>query len=54
MDIKTIFLYSLTDQLIYIEMPKSIKTYKKRDIVYILFKAFYNLNKLSQLLYKQL
>ena len=43
MDIKTTFLYSLINQLTYIEIPKDTETEAIKKMVYKLFKALYGL-----------
>lgn len=43
MDVKTAFLYSLIDQLIYMEIPKSKETKATKNMVCKLLKALYGL-----------
>lgn len=43
MDIKTAFLYSFIDQLVYVKIPKGTKTKANRNMVCKLLKAFYDL-----------
>lgn len=42
-DVKTAFFYELINQLIYINLPKDIKTKQTKHIVCKLLKALYNL-----------
>lgn len=54
MDVKTIFLYSLINQLIYVEICKGIETNVNKNIVYKLLKTLYNLKQSSKFWYEQL
>ena len=54
MDVKTAFLYSLIDQLVYIEIPKRIKTEANQNMVCKLLKVLYVLKQSSRLWYKRL
>lgn len=54
MDIKTTLLYSLIDQLIYIENLKGIEFEYNRNIVCKLLKALYGLKQFPRLWYKRL
>lgn len=48
-DIKIAFLYSLIDQLIYVDIPKRFETESNQDMVCKLLKALYNLKQSLQL-----
>lgn len=52
-DVKTVFLYGFINQLIYIEILKSIKTKANRNMVYKLLKVFYNLKQSLRFWYKR-
>lgn len=54
MDVKTTFLYSLIDQLVYVEISKNIKSISNQNIVYKLLKVLYSLKQLSCLWYEKL
>lgn len=41
-DVKTAFLYGFNDQLIYVKIPKDIKTEKTKNIVCKLLKTLYS------------
>lgn len=43
MKVKTTFLYSFIDQLVYVEIPKGTKSVMNYDIIYKLLKALYSL-----------
>lgn len=53
-NIKTAFLYSLIDQLVYVNIPKRSEIEANRDMVCKLLKAFYGLKQLPQLWYEKL
>lgn len=42
-DVKIAFLYGFIDQLIYMEIPKSIETETTKNMIYKLLKALYDL-----------
>lgn len=48
-DVKTAFLYSFIDQLIYVEISRRIETSANKNMIYRLLKALYNLKQSSQL-----
>lgn len=54
MDVKASFLYSLIDQLIYVEIPKGMETEANGNMVCRLLKALYGLKKPPRLWYKRL
>lgn len=54
MDVKKAFLYGLIDQLIYVEVRKSMKTEANRNMVCKLLKALYGLKQSPRLWYKKL
>ncbi len=54
MDVKTAFLYSLIDQLIYMEIPKGTETEATKNMVCKLLKALYGLKQSPRLWYEQL
>lgn len=53
-DVKTAFLYSLINQLIYINISKGSETEANWDMVCKLLKALYSLKQLPRLWYKRL
>lgn len=53
-DVKTAFLYSLIDQLVYVEISKETKTEANQNIVYKLLKTLYGLKQSPRLWYKRL
>lgn len=53
-DVKTAFLYSLIDQLIYVEVPKGTESESNRNMVCKLFKALYGLKQSPRLWYEVL
>lgn len=53
-DIKIAFLYDFIDQLMYVEIPKGIKSKNNRNIVCKLLKALYSLKQSPQLWYERL
>lgn len=54
MDVKTAFLYSFIDQLIYIKQPKGTESDTTKNMVCKLLKALYGLKQSPRLWYKQL
>lgn len=53
-DVKTAFLYGLTDQLVYIQVPKGSETQATKGIVCKLLKTLYDLKQVPRLWYKRL
>lgn len=53
-DIKTAFLYSLINQLIYVKQPKDKDTKNSWDFIFQLYKVLYNLKQSLRLWYKRL
>lgn len=53
-DIKTAFLYSLINQLVYIQIPNRSEDTTNKRMVYKLLKALYNLKQVPRLWYKRL
>ena len=49
MDVKTAFLYSLIDQLIYVEIPKGTETEANKNMVCRLLKVLYDLKQSPRL-----
>ena len=54
MNVKTAFLYSLIDQLVYVEIPQGTETKANRNMVCKLLKALYGLKQSPHLWYKRL
>lgn len=54
MNEKTAFLYGLIDQLIYIQISKSLKLFANKNMVYELLKVLYGLKQASKSWYKRL
>ena len=54
MDVKTAFLYSLIDQLIYVKIPKGTETEANKNMVCRLLKALYSLKQSPRLWYERL
>lgn len=52
-DVKTAFLYSLIDQLIYVEMPRGTETDANKNMVCKLLKVLYGLKQSPRLWYEQ-
>ena len=53
-DIKTVFLYGLINQLIYVEQPKGTETKETRNFVYQIHKVLHGLKQWPRLWYKKL
>lgn len=53
-DVRTIFLYGLTNQLVYVQIPKSSENATNKGMVCKLLKALYRLKKASKLWYERL
>lgn len=53
-DVKTVFLYGLIDQLIYVEMLKGTETDANKNMIYKLLKALYDLKQSPRLWYERL
>lgn len=49
MDVKTAFPYRMINQLVYIQISKSLKTTVNKEIVCKLLKIFYDLNQIPKL-----
>lgn len=47
-DIKTVFSYKLINHLIYMQIPKDLKTNASKEIVYQLLKTLYSLKQASR------
>lgn len=54
MDIKTLFLYEIIDQLVYIQIPKGSKTSANKRMVCKLLKVLYGLKQAPRLWYERL
>lgn len=54
MDIKTVLLYGLINQLVYVQIPKGLETTANKEMVCKLFKTLYGLKQTSKLQYKRL
>lgn len=54
MDVKTIFLYIIIDQLVYIQISKSSETSANKRMTCKLLKVLYNLKQALKLWYKRL
>lgn len=53
-DVRTIFLYGLTNQLVYVQIPKSSENPTNKGMVCKVLKALYGLKKASRLWYERL
>lgn len=53
-DVRTIFLYGVTNQLVYVQIPKSSGNATNKGMVCKLLKALYGLKKASRLWYERL
>lgn len=54
MDIKIVFLYSLINEFVSVDIPKGFKTEANQNMVCKLFKTLYSLKQSAQLWYKKL
>ena len=53
-DVKTVFLYDVINQLVYVEIPKSTESEENRNLICRLLKALYGLKQSPRLWYKRL
>ena len=53
MDVKKVFFYDFIDQLIYMELPKSIVTEANKNMVYKLLKTLYSFKQFSRFWYNR-